>query len=605
MYNTNRKTGIDMKQRLAKFANCIPLWMQLSFFILIISTVTIFTLIFRNFTSIRNLTISNQYSLSQELLDLESENLDRYISELANFCIQPYYDNTFTRIINQKKPLSSAQIDYMKQQMYYYYYSRNDIQAYEIYLINQDLSIGRTENQEHIRVQSSPQFDTQTAASNCSKDPMFQSITYCDKDNAFFTYCHSLFQIKGQTQQALVHLQVNTSYLKQMLQNHQKAGSDFIMLNADNEFIYSSNTALFGANDSIDEFFTTQRTLKNGAITVEINGKDYLMVSAKSQKNNIQLINLIPLSIIDAELKGATSSLLINGICIWLITIFLVYLFTYLLTKPLKTLSERMQYAGSGDFHTFPEMHGSSEIAELSHSFNSMLRHIEQLIQQNYIAKLSEKNARLTALEAQLNPHFLYNTLQAISTEALINDQFTIHRMITSLASNLRYTIKGGDLVPLKSEVQYLSDYIYLLKMRMNDALVFNIDTEPELDDYMIPKISLQALVENSIIHGKSTNKESIEIKVTLTRLPNDRLLISVYDNGCGISQEQQNKLYQDFESALTAKNPGGIGLANLYVRLHLLYNEPTDLKIESAEHQYTNIILTLPCVNQKEDNHV
>lgn len=594
-----------MKQRLAKFANCIPLWMQLSFFILIISTVTIFTLIFRNFTSIRNLTISNQYSLSQELLDLESENLDRYISELANFCIQPYYDNTFTRIINQKKPLSSAQIDYMKQQMYYYYYSRNDIQAYEIYLINQDLSIGRTENQEHIRVQSSPQFDTQTAASNCSKDPMFQSITYCDKDNAFFTYCHSLFQIKGQTQQALVHLQVNTSYLKQMLQNHQKAGSDFIMLNADNEFIYSSNTALFGANDSIDEFFTTQRTLKNGAITVEINGKDYLMVSAKSQKNNIQLINLIPLSIIDAELKGATSSLLINGICIWLITIFLVYLFTYLLTKPLKTLSKRMQYAGSGDFHTFPEMHGSSEIAELSHSFNSMLRHIEQLIQQNYIAKLSEKNARLTALEAQLNPHFLYNTLQAISTEALINDQFTIHRMITSLASNLRYTIKGGDLVPLKSEVQYLSDYIYLLKMRMNDALVFNIDTEPELDDYMIPKISLQALVENSIIHGKSTNKESIKIKVTLTRLPNDRLQISVYDNGCGISQEQQNKLYQDFESALTAKNPGGIGLANLYVRLHLLYNEPTDLKIESAEHQYTNIILTLPCVNQKEDNHV
>ena len=605
MYNTNRKTGIDMKQRLAKFANCIPLWMQLSFFILIISTVTIFTLIFRNFTSIRNLTISNQYSLSQELLDLESENLDRYISELANFCIQPYYDNTFTRIINQKKPLSSAQIDYMKQQMYYYYYTRNDIQAYEIYLINQGLSIGRTENQEHIRVQSSPQFDTQTAASNCSKDPMFQSITYCDKDNAFFTYCHSLFQIKGQTQQALVHLQVNTSYLKQMLQNHQKAGSDFIMLNADNEFIYSSNTALFGANDSIDEFFTTQRTLKNGAITVEINGKDYLMVSAKSQKNNIQLINLIPLSIIDAELKGATSSLLINGICIWLITVFLVYLFTDLLTKPLKTLSERMQYAGSGDFHTFPEMHGSSEIAELSHSFNSMLRHIEQLIQQNYIAKLSEKNARLTALEAQLNPHFLYNTLQAISTEALINDQFTIHRMITSLASNLRYTIKGGDLVPLKSEVQYLSDYIYLLKMRMNDALVFNIDTEPELDDYMIPKISLQALVENSIIHGKSTNKESIEIKVTLTRLPNDRLQISVYDNGCGISQEQQNKLYQDFESALTAKNPGGIGLANLYVRLHLLYNEPTDLKIESAEHQYTNIILTLPCVNQKEDNHV
>ena len=136
-------------------------------------------------------------------------------------------------------------------------------------------------------------------------------------------------------------------------------------------------------------------------------------------------------------------------------------------------------------------------------------------------------------------------------------------RLKTDLITNVAHDIK----TPLTSII----NYIYLLKMRMNDALVFNIDTEPELDDYMIPKISLQALVENSIIHGKSTNKESIEIKVTLTRLPNDRLQISVYDNGCGISQEQQNKLYQDFESALTAKNPGGIGLANLYVRLHLL----------------------------------
>lgn len=591
-----------MKRRLARLANCIPLWVQLSFFILIISTITIFTLIFRNFTSIRNLTISNQYSLSKELLELESENLDRYISELANFCIQPYYDSTFTRIINQKTPLTSGQIDYMKQQMYYYYYTRNDIQAYEIYLINQDISIGRSESQEHIRVQASPQFDTAMAAESCGEDSMFQSITYCDKDSAFFTYCHSLFQINGQTQQALVHLQVNTSYLHQMLSNHQKDGSDFIMLNAGNEFIFSSNTGLFSYVDNIDCLLATQRTLKNEATTVEIADKDYLVVSATSAKSGITLINLIPLSTIDAELNSATSSLLINGSCLWLITVFLLYLFTYLLTKPLKTLAWRMQYAGSGDFHTFPEMYGSREIAELSNSFNSMLSHIEQLIQQNYIAKLSERNARLTALEAQLNPHFLYNTLQAISTEALIHEQLTVHRMITSLASNLRYTIKGGDLVPLRSELQYLSDYIYLLKMRMNDALLFHIHTEPTLDDYLVPKISLQALVENSVLHGKSSDKETIRIDVSLTRLENDRLQISVYDNGCGISKEQQKKLYQDFENALTAKNPGGIGLANLYVRLHLLYDEPTDLKIESVEHQYTNIILTLPCVNQKGD---
>ena len=257
-----------------------------------------------------------------------------------------------------------------------------------------------------------------------------------------------------------------------------------------------------------------------------------------------------------------------------------------------------MQQAGSGDFHTFPEMHGSSEIAELSSSFNSMLSHIEQLIQQNYLAQISEKNARLTALEAQLNPHFLYNTLQAISTEALINDQPKIHQMITSLASNLRYTIKSGDLVPLSAELQYLSDYVFLQQTRLGDALHFNIETTPELENYLLPKISLQALVENSIIHGINSGKERIQITVSIKKLSDDRLRISVLDNGCGISLKQQEKLRNDFHMAMTAQNPGGIGLANLYVRLHLLYSAPTDLQIHSEEGKYTNIVLILPCVD-------
>lgn len=587
-----------LKNKFSTFINRIPLWIQLSFFMLIISTITIFTLVYRNFTSIRHATISNQFALSQSLLNLEIENLDHYIADLANFCIQPYYDTTFTRIINQKTPLSSSQLDYAKQQMFYYYYTRNDIQTYELYFINQDLSIGRTESQEHIRRQAAPHFDTALASSLCASSPMHQAIVFCDSDDSFFTYYHSMFQIKGQVQQAVVHLQVNTSYLDQILQNHAKDNSIFVILNDKDEFIFSSNTELLSYESDLSIFTDPKNLLDDEAPTIQLNGDHYLLVRTSSQKSGLQLFNLIPLSAIDNELSEATSHMLVNGFFIWLITVIAIYLFTYLLTLPLKSLSARMQHAGSGDFHTIPDMHGSSEIAELSNSFNSMLLHIDQLIQQNYITKISEKNARLTALEAQLNPHFLYNTLQAISTEALINDQPAIHRMITSLASNLRYTIKAGDLVPLKAELQYLNDYVYLLKMRMDNSLQFTIHTSPDLENYLIPKISLQPLVENSIIHGKSSTKESIDIEVTLMKLPDNKLQITVLDNGCGISAAQQQKLYNDFQTALTSKNPGGIGLSNLYVRLHLLYNEPADLKIDSVENEYTNIILTLPCVD-------
>lgn len=587
-----------MKNKIARLINRIPLWMQLSFFLLIISTATIFTLIYRNFTSIRNLTITNQFSLSTSLLNLEIENLDHYIADLANFCIQPLYDTTFTRMINQKTPASSEQLDYAKQQMLYYYYTRNDIQEYELYLINQDISVGRTANQEHISIQSAPHFDTGTASALCSMDQMHQSIISCPDTNSFFTYYHSLFQVKGQVQQAIVRLQVNTSYLNQIMQNHNGSNNVLVILNGNDDFIFSSNTSLFSAENEISEILSTESISENGAKTVRINGNSYLLISAKSSKSGMQLINFIPLSYIDSELGDICSYMFINGFFIWFITVLAIYLFVYLLTLPLKLLSARMQHAGSGDFHTFPEMHGSSEIAELSGSFNSMLSHIEQLIQQNYIAEISEKNARLTALEAQLNPHFLYNTLQAISTEALINDQPKIHQMITNLASNLRYTIKAGDLVPLKAELQYLSDYVYLLQMRMGSALLFEITAEPGLENYLIPKISLQALVENSIIHGKSADKETIRINVSIKKLSDERLQISVLDNGCGISMKQQEKLRNDFHMAMTSENPGGIGLANLYVRLHLLYNAPTDLQIYSEEDKYTNIVLTLPCVD-------
>lgn len=587
-----------MKRKIAYLVNHISLWIQLSFFMLLIVTATVFMLTYRNFTSIRDLTISNQFSLSSSLLRLESENLDHYIADLAYFCIQPYYDSTFTRIINQKTPVSATQLDYVKQQMFYYYYTRNDIQEYELYLINQDISIGRTKSQEHITIQETPNFDTRQASLLCSENQMNHAITSCSDSGVFFTYYHSLFQAKGRVQQAVVRLQIDTSYLKQILKNHTGNSNTLVILNESGQFIFSSNPSLFSAKHHISEIQNTENTLKSGAKTVRIQGNDYLVIKEVSSKSGIQLINFIPLSSIDSALGTISSQMFIHGFLIWFIILLVIYLFVYLLTLPLKLLSARMQQAGSGDFHTFPEMHGSSEIAELSSSFNSMLSHIEQLIQQNYLAQISEKNARLTALEAQLNPHFLYNTLQAISTEALINDQPKIHQMITSLASNLRYTIKAGDLVPLSAELQYLSDYVFLQQTRLDDALHFNIETNPELENYLLPKISLQALVENSIIHGINSGKERIQITVSIKKLSDDRLRISVLDNGCGISLKQQEKLRNDFHMAMTAQNPGGIGLANLYVRLHLLYSAPTDLQIHSEEGKYTNIVLILPCVD-------
>jgi two-component system sensor histidine kinase YesM len=206
-------------------------------------------------------------------------------------------------------------------------------------------------------------------------------------------------------------------------------------------------------------------------------------------------------------------------------------------------------------------------------------------------------------LEAQVNPHFLYNTLQAISAEAVVNGQQKINLMITALASMLRYAIKSNDLVTAAQEIKHVKDYLFLQKARFEDSIRYSIDIAPGTEELSIPKLSIQTLVENSIIHGMKGEKENIEIKVN-TYLDNDHLFIVVLDNGCGLSEDQLSELNSHFkDNTLPKNNRLGIGLLNLSNRLQLLYNSRASLSISSIQNRETKVVLTIPV--SKEDINV
>ena len=573
--------------------NRTALWMQLTIFMVLITTLVAGYLIYKDYTSTRNLTINNQISTTHKILSLELENLDNYLLDLANFCIQPYYDSRFTRIVEQDVPLTAEQLSYAKQQMFYYYYTRNDILDYELYLIHQDLSIGRTNGQQHIITQEAAPEGVNKALLDCEKSNMNHSIKASDSATSLIYY-HSLFQIKGKISQAIVRLKLDDTYAKQLLENHSEHGEIIVFLNDKEEIIFSNQAELPANQKAFLKALYDRQHQPEGYETVQLMEQPFLIVETDSKTTGIRLISLTPLSYIDSQIGKLRQSIIVSGSWVWLFTIRLIYMLLRLFTIPLRVLTKQMQRTGEGDFHTRINVEGSTEIRGLSDNFNSMVSHIDQLIKRTYVAELSEKDAKLSALEAQLNPHFLYNTLQAVSTEALINDQPQIHRMITALASNLRYTIKGSNLVPLKQEMSYVKDYIFLQKIRMDDALTFTSDIDPATEGCLIPKISIQTLVENSIIHGKSGNKDTICIEVS-AKYNDNNVIIIVRDNGCGIAPQQLDKLYTDFNLQKSTGKYGGIGLANLYSRIRLLYDTPASLDIHTQETQYTEIVLTLP----------
>lgn len=212
------------KKRVLQFLNKTSLWMQLAIFMTLICTVIAISLIYKDYTSTRKNIIHNFVETNTKLLNLEVNNLEDYLSNLANYCILPCYDSEFTRLINQPKSFSSTNISYLKQQMYYYYYTRNDIIDYHITFLNQKLSIGRSQNEQRMGTKHVSIDSMELLSNACFNSKFNHVILPSEKEDSFFTFYQALIKIKTQNPQAIVEVRVDKTALHTLLKNHSIDG---------------------------------------------------------------------------------------------------------------------------------------------------------------------------------------------------------------------------------------------------------------------------------------------------------------------------------------------------------------------------------------------
>ncbi len=593
---------MHLKGKIKNILNHIPLWMQLTLFTTMISFSVLFYLIYTDYQRNQQIITDTQITTSQRLLTMEMQNLEKYIMELSVFSIQSCYDHTFTRIVEKDSHILPSEETYIKNQMRAYFYSRSDLKSFDIYLLNHDLCFSRSHNGSATWQIIPEEIRASEYYARCVKSPYFHAILPSDGEDILFYYYRPLLRIKTKQPLAMVTAAVNGTYLNSLTSNHQNPGEFICLANEYGELLHSGAPELIssGTDHTFQEI--SEKAARHASFTCTLDGMPYLVTFVEGDKYHMQLYSFLPASYIDDQIAHARRMVLVSGLLVCLALFFLMTVLIRLLTNPLMLLAKKLDYVGKGDFTSPADISGSLEISDLSNSFNDMILHIDRLIKQNYITELNEKNARITALEAQLNPHFLYNTLQAIATEALLNDQIQIYNMITTLASDLRYTIKGGKYVPLKQEMDYVKNYILLLQMRMDDKLSASFQIDPEAETLYIPKISIQPLVENSVIHGLGPDRDSIDIQVS-AYVKDELLYITVWDNGCGIKEEQLHQLLEAFHSQTFSASSSGIGLASLYGRLHLLYQDHADVKIETTDGEFTRITLVIPA--SKEAPHV
>ena len=318
---------------------------------------------------------------------------------------------------------------------------------------------------------------------------------------------------------------------------------------------------------------------------VRIGDEQYLCSAAQDETYGFRLVSLQPISSIEESFRRARTFSLLEGFLFLVVSLFLTYFSFRFLTAPLAQLSVSQKKLGKGQFLQI-RLGRSLEVARLSDSFNQMSAQIEKLIRENLIASLNEKTAKLTALEAQLNPHFLNNTLQA---------------MVTKLAQIFRYALKAGNQVPLREEMVFTQNYIDLQKLRMNDRLDVRVHIREDLLDVTVPKCCVQLLVENAILHGITGDRSSIHIQIEATETIHEDnpdgascFNLTVSDDGAGIPADRLQEIRRSLKAPLSQTNAGSIGLVNLSSRLKLMAPEASFLQIESVEGTGTRVSLVM-----------
>ena len=583
-----------MKFSFLERLNKISLKTQLATLTTVIFTAIIILIIIYNYQSNSKAVIEHQTNATTGLLQLEAQNLDAYFSEIDRYSLLLRHNESFIHIISSRQSMTYQEQTDIHFLLRSNFDSRNDLLSYRLYLLNKPINFEIDSAQHKVQSFYDVTIEDLPDYSNFTTGKEYKSILPLEQRGQLMVYYRTIIRISDKEPLAVVELTFDDSYIKSLTANHNNSNELVCLFDNKNRLLYTNNDGIINGT-ALDVIVNEINSTDRNHFTSQINHKDFLAVYKKSDVHNYTLAVFKPLDTIEKQLADTRNISLLLSLFSIIITMMLSIIFIRLITNPLSTLAHRLRRVGTGNFTATADIGGSLEIASLAQDFNTMIHQIDELIKKNYISELNEKTARLIALEAQVNPHFLYNTLQAISAEAVVNGQPKINLMITALASMLRYAIKSNDLVTVAQESKHVKDYLFLQKARFGDSIRYLIDISSNTGELSIPKLSIQTLVENSIIHGMKGEKENIEIKVN-TFVDKDHLFIVVCDDGRGLSENQLNELNNHFkDDTLPKSNHLGIGLLNLSNRLQLLYNSRASLSISSIQNRETKVILTIP----------
>lgn len=318
--------------------------------------------------------------------------------------------------------------------------------------------------------------------------------------------------------------------------------------------------------------------ISNGWYMVLAIPRDYYMRDITKLKNVI-----IPITLMTAFLTALLSILVSRGI-----------------TRPIRFLSGAMENFGQGNFDINCQVDSEDEIGRLSHTFNQMVMDMNSLVNTVYEQKVMKQEAQMKSLQMQINPHFLYNTLDTINWMARIRHVDEIGDMVAALSNMMRYSLEKKSFVRLGEEVKSLKDYIAIQNYRYRDKMVAEIEIDESLMSLYIPRLLIQPILENAIVHGIEEKLDKGHILVAARREDED-LYIQIIDDGVGMTEETMSHILRE-DYSMKKSGHTSIGVVNVNRRIQMIYGKDYGLLVQSVLGAGTKITIHIPAREEEQE---
>ncbi|BCJ95873.1 hypothetical protein acsn021_34420 [Anaerocolumna cellulosilytica] len=544
----------------------------------------------------QNIIIEQTKASEKSELSVMSDRIIETMRIITDVSLRMYFDNELEHIaFNEYSSYDEMVSDYIaydtiSNYMNYYYKEINNIR---MYLDNKTIP---SNNRFYGINDSILSQDWYQETMNAGGSSVWNYV-YDDINRRSYWCLTRLISTKAKKNVGVLMIQVRTQLLEDLF-NKRQYETIFVM---NDEQIVISNRK---DTDKEQLLNLIKEYKRDGSNRVTYRGEDCVMsvmpLKYRKTKSRGLIVSFQPYRTLlkaanDRNLEG-----FVFIICSFVMSLTLIYFFSNQFSLRVKLFHKQMHKAANGNFNFPTKMEGKDEIGLLYDDLYTMIDSIQKLYAAIYEEKIQtekinsrQKDVEFKMLASQINPHFLYNTLETIRMKARCNKEYEIEELVKMLAKIMRRNIEVGDkLVTLKSELELVEYYLKIQKYRFTDKIKFNIELFCDISKYKIMPLIIQPIVENAFVHGLEEKEATGEIYIYIEEQEN--LMIHVIDNGLGIPEYKLEQLREDMNN-MDELHKSNIGLSNVHQRIKLLYGEHYGLTITSKEQVGTSVSILLP----------